>query len=756
MNPERTLSVIGLGRVGLPLALCFADRGLRVLGVDHDPAIIESVRSGRMPFIEAGTQELLQRVRAGGLLELSERTADAARADDIVITIGTPSFSHVESDLRQVRSAVDDLLPLLRPGHALILRSTIAPGTTEFVAGYLEKRRGLRIGDEIYVAHAPERIAAGKFLEEITTLPCIIGGVGDASTDHAASLFSVFGAPLVKTTPVQAELAKIWTNILRYATFALPNLLMMDCESYGANVFEVIDLINKDYPRGGIAMPGLTAGTCLRKDFAFSEERSHAPGMLLAVSRVNEGVPLFLVEGIKRRIGSLSSRKVAVLGLTFKRNTDDERDSLSPKLIRLLERELADVAACDPHAATPTAPLQDAVREADVVIVATNHSGRRRLPAGRPVEQPRHRPGLRLRRRVGGSAGRSGEPLSGGGGRAREVCHGQTFGSWLAMKRVLVTGGAGTIGSAVVRRLLRDPDFEIRVADHRPPLAWMREGCELHEGDLRDLDVARRAVAGCTHVIHLAAIVGGIANFHKLPFTLTEVNNSLTGAIVHAAVEHDVERFTYVSSSMVFERASRFPTAESDLDATPAPRSAYGFSKLAGEVYTRAAADQHGLRFTICRPFNAYGPGELPDLDEPGIAHAVPDLIAKVLSGQRPLQIFGSGEQTRTLTHVDDIADGIVTAMASPDGEDEDFNISAAEERTVAEIARLIWEACGEEPAALVFEHVPSFDVDVQRRWPSVEKARRLLGWEAQTDLRDGLAATVAWLREQSIPSLAR
>jgi UDP-N-acetyl-D-mannosaminuronic acid dehydrogenase len=118
----------------------------------------------------------------------------------------------------------------------------------------------------------------------------------------------------------------------------------------------------------------MTAGTCLRKDFAFSEERSHAPGMLLAVSRVNEGVPLFLVEGIKRRVGSLSSRKVAVLGLTFKRDTDDERDSLSPKLIRLLERELADVAVCDPHASTPTTPLADAVRDADVVIVATNHS----------------------------------------------------------------------------------------------------------------------------------------------------------------------------------------------------------------------------------------------------------------------------------------------------------------------------------------------------------------------------------------------
>jgi UDP-N-acetyl-D-mannosaminuronic acid dehydrogenase len=224
------------------------------------------------------------------------------------------------------------------------------------------------------VAHAPERIAAGRFIEEISTLPCIIGGVGEASTERAASTFSVFGAPIVRTTPVQAELAKIWTNILRYTTFALPNLLMMDCDRYDANVFEVIDLINRDYPRGGIAEPGLTAGTCLRKDFAFSEERSAAPGMLLAVSRVNESVPLFLVEGVKRRIGSLASRRVAVLGLTFKRDTDDERDSLSHKLIRLLERELADVAVCDPHAPSPTQPLDQAIRDADVVIVATNHS----------------------------------------------------------------------------------------------------------------------------------------------------------------------------------------------------------------------------------------------------------------------------------------------------------------------------------------------------------------------------------------------
>jgi UDP-N-acetyl-D-mannosaminuronic acid dehydrogenase len=364
------VSVIGLGRVGLPLALTFADAGLSVLGVDNDLERLRSLEAKRMPFREPGTDELLLRTD----IELSPHAADAARADAIVLTLGTPSFSHIEIDMSGIRSVLDDLLPVLREGQLVVLRSTVAPSTTEFVAGYLEKHRGFRVGEDLFVAHVPERIAADRFLEEIGTLPCIVGGVGERSGERAAALFAHLGAPIVHTTPVQAELAKIWTNVLRYATFALPNLLMMDCERYGANVFDVIELINRDYPRGGIAMPGLTAGTCLRKDFTFSEEKSNAPGMLLAVSRVHESVPLFLVDGIKRRVGDLRERKVAVLGLSFKADTDDERDSLSFKLIRLLERELADVAPHDPVVARPTTDFEDAISDADVVVVATNHS----------------------------------------------------------------------------------------------------------------------------------------------------------------------------------------------------------------------------------------------------------------------------------------------------------------------------------------------------------------------------------------------
>jgi UDP-glucose 4-epimerase len=316
------------------------------------------------------------------------------------------------------------------------------------------------------------------------------------------------------------------------------------------------------------------------------------------------------------------------------------------------------------------------------------------------------------------------------------------------MSRVLVTGGAGTIGAAVVRRLLRDPGYEVRVCDQRPAPRWMREACEIRTGDLRDRATARAATRGCERVVHLAAIVGGIANFHKLPLTLTSVNSALYDAIVRAALDEAVERFVYVSSSMVFERATQYPTTEEHVWEVPMPRSAYGFSKLAGEVWCRAAHDEHGLPYTICRPFNAYGPGEMPE-DEPGIAHAVPDLIRKCLQlpPGAPLPIFGDGTHTRTLTHIDDIAEGIVAALSSPAGLNEDFNISAGDELTVAEIARIIWEETGRDPAAFALEHQPTFAVDVVRRWPSVDKARRMLGWEARIGVRDGIAQTVEWLR---------
>ncbi len=323
------------------------------------------------------------------------------------------------------------------------------------------------------------------------------------------------------------------------------------------------------------------------------------------------------------------------------------------------------------------------------------------------------------------------------------------------MSRVLVTGGAGMIGAAVVRRLLADPDYEVRVADARTVAQWMREGCEVHTGDLRIPREARAAVHGCSHVIHLAAIGGGLANGARMAYTLTEANNALCNTVIRATVDADVERFVYVSCAAVFERAELFPTPEDYLRDCPVALSPYGFSKLTGEMCCRAAHDEHGLPYTICRPFDVYGPGEVPDA-EPGVAHAVADLIGKVLRGQPSLEVFGSGEQTRAFTHVEDVAEGIVTAMSSQAGVNEDFNISCSRELAVAELARIVWTACGEDSEAFALEHVQAPELDVRRRCPSVEKARRLLGWQARIELEDGIAETVRWLREHRPITVAR
>jgi UDP-glucose 4-epimerase len=324
------------------------------------------------------------------------------------------------------------------------------------------------------------------------------------------------------------------------------------------------------------------------------------------------------------------------------------------------------------------------------------------------------------------------------------------------MSRVLITGGAGAIGAAIARRLLADPAYEVRISDGRAAPQWMREGCEIHTGDLRLTAQALAATKGCSHVIHLAAFAGADAADHDAPrgldfrpHTLIEHESAVHGATVRAAIEREVERFVYVSSAEVYERAGLFPTPEDHLHDCPAPSSARAYSRLTGERFCRAAHDEHGLAFTICRPSSPYGPAETAGAD-PWTANVAGELIEQALGNGRAPQIGGSGERTITPTHVDDIADGVVAALASPAAINEDFNLAGARELSVDELARVVWQACGGAAQKLALEHALSHDREVARSHPSTEKARELLGWHAQVDLEDGIAATVAALRERA------
>jgi UDP-glucose 4-epimerase len=353
------------------------------------------------------------------------------------------------------------------------------------------------------------------------------------------------------------------------------------------------------------------------------------------------------------------------------------------------------------------------------------------------------------------------------------------------MSRVLVTGGAGTIGTAIVKRLLSDPAYDVRVSDARPVPLWMREGCELHTGDLRLPAQARAATKGCAHVIHLAGAPGGIAAAREQPHTAIEFESALHGAVVRAALERDVERFLYVSSSLVFERATLFPTPEQHLAECPAPRSATGFARLSGERVCEAAHREHRLSYTICRPFGSYG---CPTTDEreSETEALVAELIDAAL-GTRPPELGDLARRTCTPTYADDIAAGIVLALGSPGALNDDFNLGAARELELGELARLVYEACEADPATLAPalrvaapkaaasakaaaapkaaakskpaakpkavaekpQAAAASRAEPERVWPSVEKAHEVLGWEAQTGLEQGLAATVRALRER-------
>jgi len=314
-----------------------------------------------------------------------------------------------------------------------------------------------------------------------------------------------------------------------------------------------------------------------------------------------------------------------------------------------------------------------------------------------------------------------------------------------AVRKVVVTGGAGFIGSEVTRQLV-ERGYDVRVIDdlskegHGVP-----SGVDFQRADLTVPGVAEELFAGFDACLNLAAKIGGIGYFHEYPATILSENNKLYSMTFEAASRHGMSRMVYVSSSMVFESATSFPSKESDLLDIPPPVSAYGFSKLSGEWYCRAFADQFGLAYTICRPFNAYGINEFPG-EEVGYAHVIPDLAKKVLAGQRPLEILGDGRQTRAFTHVRDIARGIITALESDAAVNEDFNISSARETEVLGLARMIWTLCGAE-GELEHVSVPGFTYDIRRRIPDTAKAREKLGFTAQVELEDGLGEVIEWLR---------
>lgn len=311
----------------------------------------------------------------------------------------------------------------------------------------------------------------------------------------------------------------------------------------------------------------------------------------------------------------------------------------------------------------------------------------------------------------------------------------------------LVTGGAGFIGSEVVCQLVKR-GYRVKIADNLSKLDRFNKlpsEVEFYKVDLTDFIKAQEVFKGVDICINLAAKIGGIGYFHKYPATILSENNKIYSSTFEAAVKNKIRRMVYISSSMVFESAVSFPSKEEDLEKIPVPKTSYGLSKLVGEWYCKAFWQEYRLPYTICRPFNAYGINEYPT-EEVGYAHVIPDLIKKIIDGQYPLEILGNGKQTRCFTHVSDIADGIITAALSDKAENEDFNISYPYEISIIDLAKKLWDLCGQK-APFRVKLVSGFKYDIQRRVPSTDKAKNLLGWQAKINLEQGLIEVVNWLK---------
>src|SRR3989449_6737756 len=377
MGSELDLVVVGgCGHVGLPLALSFADVGARVGIYDTDVDKINQVQSGQMPFRERGADELLVKILATGRLELSDQPGILERTSVVVMVIGTPIDEFMNPSTRLFERVVDELAPRLRPHALVVLRSTVYPGTTNFVKRRLQQR-----STDVEVAFCPERIAEGYALEEIRTLPQIVGVDDDAAFDRASALFQKFDVEIIRTTSEEAELANLLTNTWRYMKFAIANQFFQIVHRTGLDYNNVLDAIRRDYPRAAdLPGPGFAAGPCLLKDTmqlsAFTPD--HFP-MGQAAMQVNEGLPNYIVDTLNSR-RPLSGRTLGILGMAFKGESDDPRASLSYKLRKLAAFKGARVLCTDPYIQDESfVPLEHALQESDVVVIAAPHRAYREL-----------------------------------------------------------------------------------------------------------------------------------------------------------------------------------------------------------------------------------------------------------------------------------------------------------------------------------------------------------------------------------------
>lgn len=384
MSPALDVAIVGgCGHVGLPLGIAFADRGLSVALVDIDPVAVERVNRGELPFEEPGAHDALARVRSAGRLEATTDPSMVAKAENVVIVIGTPIDEHLNPDLNAVQQAIEEIGEQLVNGQLLVLRSTVYPGVTAMV-----ERLIARSGLDVDVAFCPERIAEGKAMVELYELPQIVASRSTRATERATKLFRNLAHEVVYLEPEEAELAKLFTNVWRYIKFATANQLFMMANDFGLDYERIRSALGYKYERAAdLPRAGFAAGPCLFKDTmqlaAFNNNNFH---LGQASVMINEGLPLYVVARAEQRF-DLSQMNVGILGMAFKAESDDIRSSLSYKLKRILRFKTKRVLTHDPYVTIDPEllPLDDVLAGSDLLIIGTPHSEYRSLTTSKPI-----------------------------------------------------------------------------------------------------------------------------------------------------------------------------------------------------------------------------------------------------------------------------------------------------------------------------------------------------------------------------------
>ena len=359
MKKEKICIIGGCGHVGIPLGLAFASKNFDVTLVDVNPKAVENINRAHLPFKEDGAEELLAAHVGKNLRATSD--AEVVRKQDVVVFVtGTPVDEHLNPKIHDVMKVLNAYLPLLNRRQLIVLRSTIFPGVTRIVEETLKARLGAA-----NLAFCPERIVQGKGIEEIFNLPQLVSGVNKKAENAAAALFAAIAPKIIRIKPEEAELAKLMTNAWRYLEFAIANQFYMMVEKQGLDFYRILDAMKEDYPRAKhFARAGLAAGPCLFKD-TMQLSAFHNNEFFLGHSAmlVNEGLPNFLVSQLEAKMGgSLMGKKIGVMGLAFKADNDDIRESLSFKVKKLLEMKMAEVLVTDEFV-PGTMPLKKFVKD---------------------------------------------------------------------------------------------------------------------------------------------------------------------------------------------------------------------------------------------------------------------------------------------------------------------------------------------------------------------------------------------------------